>query len=146
MIKEVAGVISQVNVQGASIIHDQRLKLIEAEANLQEPRHDLLLETKLKETNWKHLESATEEVKRVKNSLHEESNAIREIQRQNHTLKNEIFQQKLSLDNSGFSSQTANAEANILVEKGEQQKNNLNEKHSRLITQIQELNSTMGRS
>ena len=103
----------------------------------------MLIESKLKETNWKHLESATEEVKRMKNSLHEEGYLIREVQRHNDTLKQDFFQQKLDLDNSGFSSQTANAEAKILLEKGEQQRNNLNEKVSALITQIQELNSTI---
>ena len=129
------------SVRFSKIIKDQRLKLTEAEASLQEAH--LLIETILKETNWKNFESATEEVKRVKSSLHEEGELIREIQRQNYNLKQEIFQQKLSLENSGYSSQAASAEAKILLDKGEQQRNSLDEKVSALITPIQELNSTI---
>ena len=64
--KEAWGALSQVNAQGASIIQDQRLKLTEAEANLQEAQHDVILETKLNETNWNNFEATSEEIKRVK--------------------------------------------------------------------------------
>ena len=56
MTQEAQGVLSQVNAQGASIIQDQRLKLTKAEAELQEAQHDFILESKLKETNWKNRE------------------------------------------------------------------------------------------
>ena len=63
----------------------------------------------------------------MKNSLHEEGNIIHELQMQNDNLKQEIFQQKLSLENSGFSKQAASEEAKILFDKGEQQRNGLND-------------------
>ena len=81
----------------SAVVRELRAELASAEATLSQAQHDLIIETKFKETNWRNLESATKESKRAANSLQEEQNIVRTITRRNDVLKQEMLQQKLDL-------------------------------------------------